>query len=76
MSLSIEDLTEIRFFRLPQDDTTSSFASNKLIKEEVDTLCSTLECLATSCTIRGFTFPSLTGKYLPINFGEETTEAT
>ena len=62
MSLSIEALTEINFFRLRQDDMTSSFASNKLIREEVETLCSTLECLATSSTIRCYRFSSLTGK--------------
>lgn len=64
MSLSMDALTEIKFFRLQQGDMTSSFASNKLIKEEVDTLCTTLECLTTSSTIRCFKFPSLTGKYL------------
>lgn len=62
MSLSIDKLTEIKFLRLQQSDMTSSFASNKLIKEEVETLCSTLECLATSNTIRCFRFPSLIGR--------------
>lgn len=63
ISLSVDSRNEIRFLRRQQDDATSSFANNRLIKEEVDTLCSTLDFLSTSGTIRCFRFPSLASKY-------------
>lgn len=62
LSLDVDMLPEIRFLRHPQTDIIGSFANNRLLEKDFDSLNHALEEVATLSTIRSFGFHSLSGK--------------
>ena len=59
MNLSVTDFNEIKLLRPPQPDMTWSLIDGKLSKEELDSVCQTMQKMATSTTVRTYHFRSL-----------------
>lgn len=62
ISLDVDMLSEIRFLRHPQTDILGSFANNRLLESDPDSLSHALEEVANFSTIRTFRFQSLNRK--------------
>ena len=59
MNLNIDEVNEIKLLRPPQSDMTCSMIDGKVPKEELDTICRTLQMMAKSMTVRRYQFCSL-----------------
>lgn len=62
ISLDADMLPEIRFLRPPQTDMIGSFAHNRLLESDHDSLNDAFEEIASMSTIRSFRFHSLIGE--------------
>lgn len=62
ISLDVDMLPEIRLLRLPQTDIIASFANNRLLEGDHDSLNHTLGEAASLSTARSFQFHSLDRK--------------
>lgn len=62
ISLDVNMLPEIRLLRHPQTDIIGSFANNRLLENDPDSLNQALGEIASLSTIRSFRFYSLSRK--------------